>query len=173
MAGVTETLHLFVVNESEGRSLRVCVFTLSVQCIVFTFFVIFFLKCQKINRRLHLSKTKHSKFNESGQLAAFYLFSFIWGCSILTSVHPPGDTKTHRPGLQRAPPHTVCSLFSDRRTLQQILLSYGRVTRTLTWCKYIITWKRLVFYSCGNDTPAKCEQNSLKRVWKHFESRCF
>uniref|UniRef100_A0AAY4D6X0 Translocating chain-associated membrane protein n=1 Tax=Denticeps clupeoides TaxID=299321 RepID=A0AAY4D6X0_9TELE len=39
----------------------------------------------KINRRLHLSKTKHSKFNESGQLAAFYLASFIWGCSILTS----------------------------------------------------------------------------------------
>ncbi|XP_060692457.1 translocating chain-associated membrane protein 1-like 1 isoform X1 [Hemiscyllium ocellatum] len=37
----------------------------------------------KINRRLHLSKTKHSKFNESGQLAFFYLFSFIWGGSIL------------------------------------------------------------------------------------------
>uniref|UniRef100_A0A8C5CXC0 Translocating chain-associated membrane protein n=1 Tax=Gadus morhua TaxID=8049 RepID=A0A8C5CXC0_GADMO len=39
----------------------------------------------KMNRRLHLSKTKHSKFNESGQLAAFYLFSFAWGCSILTA----------------------------------------------------------------------------------------
>lgn len=39
-----------------------------------------------MNRRLHLSKTKHSKFNESGQLAAFYLFSFTWGCSILTAV---------------------------------------------------------------------------------------
>uniref|UniRef100_A0A673INF6 Translocating chain-associated membrane protein 1-like 1 n=1 Tax=Sinocyclocheilus rhinocerous TaxID=307959 RepID=A0A673INF6_9TELE len=39
----------------------------------------------KINRRLHLSKTKHSKFNESGQLATFYSFSFIWGCSILTN----------------------------------------------------------------------------------------
>ncbi|XP_043351641.1 translocating chain-associated membrane protein 1-like 1 isoform X2 [Dermochelys coriacea] len=40
----------------------------------------------KINRRLHLSKTKHSKFNESGQLAFFYLFSFAWGASILTAV---------------------------------------------------------------------------------------
>ncbi|KAM9121634.1 translocating chain-associated membrane protein 1-like [Pangshura tecta] len=39
----------------------------------------------KINRRLHLSKTKHSKFNESGQLAFFYLFSFAWGASILTA----------------------------------------------------------------------------------------
>ncbi|XP_023693890.1 translocating chain-associated membrane protein 1 [Paramormyrops kingsleyae] len=38
----------------------------------------------KMNRRLHLSKTKHSKFNESGQLVVFYFFSFIWGSSILT-----------------------------------------------------------------------------------------
>lgn len=51
-----------------------------------------------MNRRLHLSKTKHSKFNESGQLAVFYLFSFIWGCSILTAVggrgggSPPEDS---------------------------------------------------------------------------------
>uniref|UniRef100_A0A8C9UGH0 Translocating chain-associated membrane protein n=1 Tax=Serinus canaria TaxID=9135 RepID=A0A8C9UGH0_SERCA len=32
----------------------------------------------KINRRLHLSKVKHSKFNESGQLVAFHLTSVIW-----------------------------------------------------------------------------------------------
>ncbi|NXW61430.1 TR1L1 protein, partial [Eurystomus gularis] len=38
-----------------------------------------------INRHLHLSKTKHSKFNELGQLAFFYLFSFIWGASILNA----------------------------------------------------------------------------------------
>lgn len=39
----------------------------------------------KINRKMHFSKTKHSKFNESGQLSAFYLFSFGWGASILLS----------------------------------------------------------------------------------------
>ncbi|XP_068603930.1 translocating chain-associated membrane protein 1 [Brachionichthys hirsutus] len=39
----------------------------------------------KINRKKHFSKTKHSKFNESGQLSAFYLFSFGWGVSILLS----------------------------------------------------------------------------------------
>uniref|UniRef100_A0A672J552 Translocating chain-associated membrane protein n=1 Tax=Salarias fasciatus TaxID=181472 RepID=A0A672J552_SALFA len=39
----------------------------------------------KINRKKHFSKTKHSKFNESGQLSAFYLFSFGWGASILLS----------------------------------------------------------------------------------------
>ncbi|XP_026879767.1 translocating chain-associated membrane protein 1 isoform X2 [Electrophorus electricus] len=39
----------------------------------------------KINRKMHFSKTKHSKFNESGQLSAFYLFSCLWGGSILHS----------------------------------------------------------------------------------------
>ncbi|XP_036414484.1 translocating chain-associated membrane protein 1 [Colossoma macropomum] len=39
----------------------------------------------KINRKMHFSKTKHSKFNESGQLSAFYLFSCAWGASILFS----------------------------------------------------------------------------------------
>ncbi|NXU51323.1 TR1L1 protein, partial [Turnix velox] len=37
----------------------------------------------KIKRHLYLSKTQHSKFNESGQLAFFYLFSLIWGASVL------------------------------------------------------------------------------------------
>ncbi|XP_025071494.1 translocating chain-associated membrane protein 2 isoform X4 [Alligator sinensis] len=32
----------------------------------------------KISRRFHLSKVKHSKFNESGQLVAFHLTSMIW-----------------------------------------------------------------------------------------------
>ncbi|XP_048831964.1 translocating chain-associated membrane protein 1 [Brienomyrus brachyistius] len=39
----------------------------------------------KINRKMHFSKTKHSKFNESGQLSAFYLLSSGWGISILHS----------------------------------------------------------------------------------------
>uniref|UniRef100_A0A8C0P484 Translocation associated membrane protein 2 n=1 Tax=Canis lupus familiaris TaxID=9615 RepID=A0A8C0P484_CANLF len=32
----------------------------------------------KISKRLHLSKVKHSKFNESGQLVIFHLSSVIW-----------------------------------------------------------------------------------------------
>ncbi|XP_062235368.1 translocating chain-associated membrane protein 1 [Platichthys flesus] len=39
----------------------------------------------KLNRKKHFSKTKHSKFNESGQLSAFYFVSFGWGMSILLS----------------------------------------------------------------------------------------
>uniref|UniRef100_A0ABI7YCN7 TLC domain-containing protein n=1 Tax=Felis catus TaxID=9685 RepID=A0ABI7YCN7_FELCA len=32
----------------------------------------------KISKRLHLSKVKHSKFNESGQLVVFHLSSVVW-----------------------------------------------------------------------------------------------
>ncbi|XP_067118633.1 translocating chain-associated membrane protein 1 [Centruroides vittatus] len=37
----------------------------------------------KLNRKLHLSKLKHSKFNESGQLLIFYLISVVWGGDII------------------------------------------------------------------------------------------
>ncbi|XP_071519700.1 translocating chain-associated membrane protein 1 isoform X2 [Panulirus ornatus] len=37
----------------------------------------------KVNRKLHLSKTKHSKFNESGQLLIFTVVSAAWGINIL------------------------------------------------------------------------------------------
>lgn len=38
---------------------------------------------QKITKKLHLSKAKHSKFNESGQLLVFYLISIVWGIDII------------------------------------------------------------------------------------------
>lgn len=41
---------------------------------------------QKINRRLHLSKVKHSKFNESGQLVAFHLSSVVWCLYVVVTV---------------------------------------------------------------------------------------
>lgn len=37
----------------------------------------------KISRKLHLSKIKHSKFNESGQLLVFYIMSILWGGNII------------------------------------------------------------------------------------------
>lgn len=39
----------------------------------------------KINRKMHLSKLKHSKFNESGQLLSFYIVSLAWGIDILVT----------------------------------------------------------------------------------------
>ncbi|XP_065572826.1 translocating chain-associated membrane protein 1-like 1 isoform X1 [Artemia franciscana] len=44
----------------------------------------------KINRKLHLSKIKHSEFNESGQLTAFFLSSAAWGINILVRYEPWG-----------------------------------------------------------------------------------
>lgn len=37
----------------------------------------------KITKKLHLSKAKHSKFNESGQLLVFYFISIVWGIDII------------------------------------------------------------------------------------------
>lgn len=37
----------------------------------------------KINRKLHLSKIKNAKFNESGQLLSFYLVSIVWAVDII------------------------------------------------------------------------------------------
>merc|ERR1719233_1131914 len=37
----------------------------------------------KVNKKLHLSKVKHAKFNESGQLLAFYIVSLFWGGDII------------------------------------------------------------------------------------------
>ncbi|XP_071113956.1 translocating chain-associated membrane protein 1-like 1 [Haliotis cracherodii] len=37
----------------------------------------------KMNRKMHLSKVKHSLFNESGQLLSFYLVSAVWGADII------------------------------------------------------------------------------------------
>uniref|UniRef100_A0A8C5HQI5 TLC domain-containing protein n=1 Tax=Gouania willdenowi TaxID=441366 RepID=A0A8C5HQI5_GOUWI len=57
----------------------------------------------KINRKQHFSKTKHSKFNESGQLSAFYLFSSAWGASILLSE----NFLTNPVSLWEEYPHTL------------------------------------------------------------------
>ncbi|XP_046673389.1 translocating chain-associated membrane protein 1 isoform X1 [Homalodisca vitripennis] len=56
-------------------------------CAVFFYFLICIVMhaiiqeyvLDKISRKLHLSKVKHSKFNESGQLLVFYIMSVLWG----------------------------------------------------------------------------------------------
>lgn len=37
----------------------------------------------KLTRKLHLSKIRHSKFNDAGQLLAFAIVSTIWGINII------------------------------------------------------------------------------------------
>lgn len=45
--------------------------------------IIVVFNLQKISRKLHLSKVKHSKFNESGQLLIFYLMSVLWAGDVI------------------------------------------------------------------------------------------
>lgn len=67
----------------------ICIISWLVNEVVFhpteTFMNLSFI-LQKLNRKLHLSKVKHSKFNESGQLVTFYLFSIFWGMDIMMKV---------------------------------------------------------------------------------------
>uniref|UniRef100_A0A3B3XE10 Translocating chain-associated membrane protein n=1 Tax=Poecilia mexicana TaxID=48701 RepID=A0A3B3XE10_9TELE len=67
--------------------------------ILFYFFIAIILHAvvqeyllDKVNRRLHLSKSKNTKFNESGQLGVFHLVSSVWSFYILITegylLHP-------------------------------------------------------------------------------------
>uniref|UniRef100_A0A674NXL9 Translocating chain-associated membrane protein n=1 Tax=Takifugu rubripes TaxID=31033 RepID=A0A674NXL9_TAKRU len=47
----------------------------------------------KVIRRLHLSKSKNTKFNESGQLCVFHLVSSVWSFYILITVSDFKKTK--------------------------------------------------------------------------------
>lgn len=46
----------------------------------------FILLLQKISRKLKLSKTKNTKFNDSGILLPFYFFFAAWGTDIIVKV---------------------------------------------------------------------------------------
>ncbi|ESO83155.1 hypothetical protein LOTGIDRAFT_133925 [Lottia gigantea] len=65
-----------------GRKDVFAVFFYSLICIV-VHAVLQEYVLDKFNRRMHLSKVKHSKFNESGQLLAFYITSALFGVDII------------------------------------------------------------------------------------------
>lgn len=46
-------------------------------------FFLSYLSFQKISKKLHLSKFKLARFNESGQLVVFYAMSFLWGLEVI------------------------------------------------------------------------------------------
>lgn len=107
---------------------------------VFLLFVSPSAPSQKINRRLHLSKVKHSKFNESGQLVAFHLTSLIWCLYVVVTVRLAGiwvfrgncgfwSTKSHgQQSPQPASEHiSASSLFSCGGSFQPLHEgSFGR-----------------------------------------------
>uniref|UniRef100_A0A673HIX4 Translocating chain-associated membrane protein n=1 Tax=Sinocyclocheilus rhinocerous TaxID=307959 RepID=A0A673HIX4_9TELE len=63
----------------------------------------------KVNRRLHLSKSKNTKFNESGQLCVFYLVSSLWSLYVIATegylLHPSSLWENY--------PHRVRLIFLD------------------------------------------------------------
>ncbi|XP_033121650.1 translocating chain-associated membrane protein 1-like isoform X3 [Anneissia japonica] len=83
--------HNLTVNTSEENKepeqLTLYTYGMKDLCSIFFYFLITIVLhavvqeylLDKLNRKLHLSKSKHSKFNESGQLLVFYLISIVWG----------------------------------------------------------------------------------------------
>jgi len=81
------------VEVQPGRTVDITFYTAGLKDVAATFFYLLIAVVMhqiiqeylldKINRKLHLSKVKHAKFNESGQLLAFYLVSLIWAGDLL------------------------------------------------------------------------------------------
>jgi len=86
--------HNVTAAAQEGKEVSdIVYYTSGIKDLCVTFF--YFLICivmhaiiqeyilDKLNRKMHLSKVKHSKFNESGQLLIFYVVSVLWGGDII------------------------------------------------------------------------------------------
>lgn len=80
---VTEALDPSVPVLYEGGRQDVCVVTFYFLIAIVMHAILQEYALDKLNRKLHLSKMKHSKFNESGQLLVFYLISLLWGGDII------------------------------------------------------------------------------------------
>ena len=98
---------------------------------VFLFFFSPSAPSQKINRRLHLSKVKHSKFNESGQLVAFHLTSVIWCLYVVVTVR-------HGAGRALGSLGGICGFWSakpqwQRRVPSQPLGQDGHISARLVF----------------------------------------
>uniref|UniRef100_A0A646QE16 Translocating chain-associated membrane protein n=1 Tax=Hemiscolopendra marginata TaxID=943146 RepID=A0A646QE16_9MYRI len=93
-ASMFVAMHHNVTVTQEGKETNDIInYTFGIKDLCVTFF--YFLICivmhaiiqeyllDKLNRKMHLSKVKHSKFNESGQLLIFYFISVLWGGDII------------------------------------------------------------------------------------------
>uniref|UniRef100_A0A6M2DJK6 Translocating chain-associated membrane protein n=1 Tax=Xenopsylla cheopis TaxID=163159 RepID=A0A6M2DJK6_XENCH len=65
----------------------------------------------KISKRLHLSKSKLSKFNESGQLVVFYLTSVVWGADAILREGFLGNISALWEGFPNHPMGFLMKLF--------------------------------------------------------------
>ena len=77
----------------------------------------------KVNKKLHLSKVKYNKFNESGQLLAFYLVSLFWGGDLLLR-----ENLLSVSSLWEGYPHNNMTFLFKFYFIIQISLSFVLVT---------------------------------------------
>merc|ERR1719458_2495281 len=73
----------------------------------------------KVNKKLHLSKVKYGKFNESGQLLAFYLVSLIWGGDLLLR-----ENILNVASLWEGYPHNNMTFLFTRLSLVLLVIHY-------------------------------------------------
>jgi translocating chain-associated membrane protein 1 len=65
----------------------------------------------KLTRKLHLSKIRHSKFNDAGQLLAFAIISTIWGSNIILRENYLGHVASLWEGFPHAEMSFVLKFF--------------------------------------------------------------
>ncbi|XP_058055445.1 translocating chain-associated membrane protein 1 [Anopheles bellator] len=65
----------------------------------------------KISKKLHLSKFKLSRFNESGQLVVFYAMSFLWGLELIVREQYVGNLQRLWEGYPEHPMIFLHKLF--------------------------------------------------------------
>lgn len=79
------------------------------------------LMLQKFNKKLNLSKVKFAKFNDSGQLVAFYAFSFIFAGNILWNVSSNYNIVML---ITKRPHHIHCELNHIVLHLSSVIIRY-------------------------------------------------
>nr|CAD7461757.1 unnamed protein product [Timema tahoe] len=135
---------------------------------------------EKINRKLHLSKVKHSKFNESGQLVIFYLISILWGGDIMLRERrtsgPTENLMRNHPHMNKRPHDGSLNSASEAKKedslitkLLQELQDFSRIGIYLLVLHYIsevlFHTARLIYFVDRAENGSKGKNN------KEFEIR--
>ncbi|CAG5927962.1 unnamed protein product [Menidia menidia] len=157
--------------------------------ILFYFFIAIILHAvvqeyllDKVNRRLHLSKSKNTKFNESGQLCVFHLVSSVWSFYVLITegylLHPSSLWENY-PHVQLRFQVKFFYLTQLAYWLHALPELYFQKVRKVSWealgtegvlqshqisCVYASAFGSLVEYLCVGQGGKEDDSSSLSRV---------
>lgn len=79
---------------------------------------------QKVSRKLRLSKTKNTKFNDSGTLLPFYFFFAAWGADIVVKVKCFYSVERSTADLGKFPTCCISILLEKRKLLNKWDIDY-------------------------------------------------